>query len=545
MRATRFRPAVAAAAAAVMAISACSGGGGDEDGGQTTVTVDGGQPENPLIPANTNEVFGGDVLDTLFSKLVRYDPETAEPENYVAESIETEDNQTFTITVQEGWTFHDGTDVTAQSFVDAWNWGAYGPNANLNAYWFEQIEGYEEVHPEPEDPEADPPEPEAETMSGLKVIDDRTFEVTLSQPYAQFPMKLGYTAFAPLPEVFFEDPEAFGREPVGNGPFRFASWTDNQEITVEAYEDFAGAHPAQVDAVTWRMYDDREAAYADLLAGNLDIMTRLTPAAMANEIYKDDLGDRYVEQEAGLMFTLTVTGNEEGYDDARFRQALSAAIDREAIVEEIFEGTQVPSKGWAPSVVIGAQKGACGEYCEHSPERADELLQAALDDGFEPPDKVQIWFNDDADHREWVQAVVNSINQTFDGDLEAVAKPVPTFSEFRAGINEDKYTGLLRTGWQMDYPHLENFLSPLYETGASSNDGDYSNEEFDQLMADARQESDEDAAIEMYREGEQLLAEDMPALPIYTARTITGYSEEMTNVEVTPFGVPAFANLEK
>ena len=68
--------------------------------------------------------------------MVRLDPETAEPILAVASSIESDDNQTWTITLNEGWTFHDGTDVTAQSFVDAWNWSAYGPNAQLNSYFF-------------------------------------------------------------------------------------------------------------------------------------------------------------------------------------------------------------------------------------------------------------------------------------------------------------------------------------------------------------------------------------------------------------------------
>jgi oligopeptide transport system substrate-binding protein len=543
----RSRSFAAATAAAALVLTAC---GADDDGGGAesgAVTVDGGQPENPLVPGNTNEVFGGDVLDTLFAKLMRYDPETAEAEYEVAESIETEDDQTFTIHIEEGWTFHDGTDVLAHNFVDAWNDAAYGPNGFVNNYWFDLIEGYEELNPEPEDPDdedAEPPEPETDEMSGLEVVDDHTFTVTLNEPFPLFPSKLGYSVYAPLPDAYFEDPEGFGREPIGNGPFEFESWTNNEEITVTRYDDFAGAEPAQVDSVTWKMYDDREAAYNDLLADNLDIMTRLTPAALADDLYKDDLGDRYIEMEAGLMFTATITVDEEGYDNAKFRQALSVGIDRDTIVEQIFNDSQLPADGWAPSVVVGAQEGACGEYCEFDPDRANELLDEAEDEGWEAPEEVTFYFNDDAEHREWVEAIVNGWNQVFEGRLEAVAQPVPTFDEFRSEINERNYSGLLRTGWQMDYPHLENFLSPLFETGAASNDGDYSSEEFDGLLREAAAADDEDEAVELYQEAERLLAEDMPTLPVYIARTVTGYSENMANVEVTPFGVPAFQRLE-
>ncbi len=100
------------------------------------MTINGCEPQNPFIPSNTNETCGGTSLDQMFTGLVSYEPETAAPYNAVAQEFATEDNQTWTITLNEDYTFHDGTPVTAQSFVDAWNWSAYGPNAQLNTYFF-------------------------------------------------------------------------------------------------------------------------------------------------------------------------------------------------------------------------------------------------------------------------------------------------------------------------------------------------------------------------------------------------------------------------
>ena len=136
MRGTTRKVAVAALSAVALLAAGCGSG---EDGETDTpaaeaktggeITVRGCNPENPLIPQNTTETCGGTVIDAAFSKLVHYEPETAAPQNDIAESIETEDNQTFTVKLKKGYKFHDGTEVKAKNFVDAWNYAAYGPNA--------------------------------------------------------------------------------------------------------------------------------------------------------------------------------------------------------------------------------------------------------------------------------------------------------------------------------------------------------------------------------------------------------------------------------
>src|SRR5688500_9914121 len=127
--------ALAAVTSLALVATACGGGGtepepaaegpGSQAGGE--VVVAGCTPENPLIPGNTNEVCGGDIIDAMTSKLIRYDTENAAPENDIAESIETTDNKLFTDKLKP-YKLHDGTDVTAKNFVDAWNFTAYAPN---------------------------------------------------------------------------------------------------------------------------------------------------------------------------------------------------------------------------------------------------------------------------------------------------------------------------------------------------------------------------------------------------------------------------------
>jgi len=152
MRSRRVPAWLAVPISVALLAGAC--GGSQDSGapaGDGTISIYGTEPENPLVPGNTTEVGGGKVVDALFTGLVEYDPRTAEPMNAVAESIETTDSTVYTITLKDGWTFHDGTPVTAQSFADAWNYTAYSPNAQQGASFFAQIEGFDQVNaPDPD-----------------------------------------------------------------------------------------------------------------------------------------------------------------------------------------------------------------------------------------------------------------------------------------------------------------------------------------------------------------------------------------------------------
>jgi ABC-type transport system substrate-binding protein len=156
-----------------------------------------GEPENPLIPSNTSETEGGQVVDALFTGPRRVRPETTElAMTGVAESIESEDSKTWTIKLKD-WTFHDGTPVTSDSFIKAWNFASNSANAQGGSYFFANVEGYDELQGKDDAP------PAKTELSGLKKVSDKEFTVTLKDPFRQYPITLGYTAFSPLPEAFF------------------------------------------------------------------------------------------------------------------------------------------------------------------------------------------------------------------------------------------------------------------------------------------------------------------------------------------------------
>ncbi len=383
MRALTRKSALAGALGIALLASACGGGDDDDDGGaeQATggsFTEQWGEPENPLIPGNTSEVQGGKVIDAIFTGLIGYDPDDAATVMENAESIETtDDGKSWTVTLKDGWNFQDGTPVTAESYVNAWNFVAYAPNGMSQASFFGDIEGYDQVTSE--DPDGDGPQeapvPAAETMSGLEVVDDKTFTVTLAGEGSNiWPAKVGYSAFMPLPESFFADPDAFAAAPVGNGPWTFKDRQVNVSLTLEKWADYQGTEQPKADEVVFQVYQDDEAAYSAVLAGETDFMQQVPTSKLTGEIYAADFGDRSVNQPIATSQFVAFPYYVEQFQDIKVRQALSLAIDRVAIIDAIFAGTRPPMNGFTNPNVAGYEDGACGEWCTFDADRGQAAL---------------------------------------------------------------------------------------------------------------------------------------------------------------------------
>jgi oligopeptide transport system substrate-binding protein len=534
-----------AACAAAVALAATACGGGDSDSGtgsdaDAVLSSSWGDPQNPLEPTNTNEVQGGKVLDMIFRSLKKYDPETGEAEDMLAEKIDTSDSRNFTITIKDGWTFSNGEKVTAKSFVDAWNYGASLKNNQKNAYFFGYIEGYDKTHPE------DGSKQTADTLSGLKVVNDTTFTVKLNQKFSTFPDTLGYPAYAPLPQAFFDDHDAWVAKPVGNGPYAIDSYTKGSQMSLRAWDAYPGEDKAQNGGVDLKVYTDNNTAYTDLMAGNLDLVDDVPASQLKN--VQSDLGDRYINTPAGIIQTLAFPFYDDAWNKAgmeKVRTGLSMAINRAQITDTIFQKTRTPATDWTSPVLGeegGFKEGLCGDACEYKPEDAKKLIEEG---GGLPGEQVKITYNaDTGSHREWVDAVCNSINNALDNDKACVGNPIGTFADFRNQMTDRKMPGPFRAGWQMDYPLIQNFLQPLYYTNASSNDGKWTNRKFDKLVDEANAETDTATAVEKFQQAEEVLRDNMGAIPLWYQNGSAGYSDRLSNVKLNPFSVPVYDQIK-
>ncbi|MEE1804347.1 MULTISPECIES: ABC transporter substrate-binding protein [unclassified Streptomyces] len=526
----------ACAVAVTLAATACGGGdSGARGGADGVVRSSWGDPQNPLEPANTNEVQGGKVLDMIFRGLKRYNPKTGKAEDELAEKIESTDSTHFTVTVKDGWTFSNGEKVTAASFVDAWNYGAHLKNNQKNAYFFQYIEGYDKVHPVSG-------APTAQTLSGLKVTGPRTFTVKLSQRFSTWPDTLGYAAFAPLPRAFHDQHAAWLAKPIGNGPYAVRRYTKGSQMSLRTWKAYPGADKARNGGVDLMVYTDNNTAYTDLVAGNLDLVDDVPAAQLKN--VKADLNGRYINTPAGIIQTLAFPYYDKRWNTAKavkVRTGLSRAINREQITETIFRKTRTPATDWT-SPVLGAdggyKAGLCGSACAYDAAAAKRLVQEG---GGIPGGRLKITYNaDTGSHKEWVDAVCNSINNALGKDKACVGSPVGTFADFRNQIGRKKLTGPFRAGWQMDYPLIQNFLQPLYYTNASSNDGKWSNARFDKLINEANAEVDTKTATAKFQQAEGVVRDQMAAIPLWYQNGSAGYSDRVSNVALNPFSVPVY-----
>jgi len=533
---------VAGTAALALAATACSGGGGGggSNSGNGVVTAWWGDPQNPLIPTDTNEVNGGAVLDMIFTGLKVYDPKTAQPVNAMAESITTQDQQHFTIKIKPNWKFSDGTPVTAHSFVDAWNWGSFAGNKQNNTDpFFTPIQGYTDVHPESG-------APKARTMSGLHVVDDHTFTVALTHKFSTWPDTLGYSAFAPLPKAFFANPNKWEQKPIGNGPYVIDSWTKGQQMKLSPNPDYIGDQKPKNKGILLKVYTDANASYADLQSGNLDVDNNLPSSALATA--KNDLHGRFINAPAGILQTIGFPLYDKAWNTpaaAKVREGIGMAIDRATITNKIFHNTRVPASDWT-APILGAQggykPGLCGGACTYNPTEAKKLIDG---NGGIPGGQLTIAYNADADHKVWVDAVCNSINNVLGNSHACVGKPVGTFADFRNQIVAKSMTGAFRSGWQMDYPLIQDFIQPIYETGAASNDYSYSSHQVDSLINQANAAPSRAETVTKYQQAESQIDKDLPTIPLWYQNGLAGYSANVSNVLLDPFSVPVYWEIEK
>ncbi len=486
-------------------------------GGEVSTYI--GEPEH-LFPQDTNESEGNAVLNALFTGLIEFETVSTEPYNAVAEDISTDDEgKTWTIKLKEGWTFHNGEAVTADSFINAWNYGV--ANALQTSGFFSGIAGYQEVV-----------DGAAETMSGIEKVSDTEFTVSFPEGDPFFDVKVGYTAFLPLPEVAYEDPEAFEQAPIGNGPFMMdGEWQHNQSIRVVRYDDYAGEDKPKLDAIEFAIYDAVETAYQDLQAGTIDIVDSIPTESIdsAEAEFGDKLGNSPSSSINYLGFPSYVE-----WLTPEHRAALSMAIDRETLNDTIFNGSRQPAYSIVNPVIPGYQENVCENWNFDAAAAKAKWDEAG---GYDGP--IVMWFNSGGNHEAWIEAVKNMWVNTLGVSPDQFEFKTLQFAEYLPIADAGEFTGPFRLGWGMDYPHPQNYLEPLFHSEqkapAGSNSTFYDNPEFDALIAEGNAAGGLEPGIPFYQDAEKLLCEDTAIAPIAFGQNFFASTERVQDLYVDAF----------
>lgn len=503
-----------AAAAGVAGIAAASGCTAPEPQpiGSTSVTITSPPPSSPVTPAEAADPGALNVVTNTFTGLTRFRGTTGTPTNAAAQKLETADNVTWNVTLRKDMTFHDGTPVTADSFIDAWNWAAHEPNESPSRPYFAPIAGFDATAAA-----------SAPTLSGLAKIDDLTFTITLTAPNSQFPVLLAMPAYAPLPPSFFADPEGFAQAPVGNGPYQVVA---------------ASAEGSTLQAVDGHFFPRPAADVVEFVpeAGGDSITVVEPPGPARGSSSTAAATEATVVAPTATVQALTFPTYSPRFADPGIRLAFSTAIDRALIIADHFGERALPATSWVSPVANGYRPNACGSPCIYNADTAQNALANA--GGFDGD--LVISFVADPDTAEWVERVCRSITNTLAVPCRGQAEPDQ--AAFDAKVISRTFDGPFVTTAASPVPTAEAYLRP-FTTGAPGNASGYSNPLFDAALASAATGPAKDAPT-AFGNASKVLAKDVPTAPLWVRTTAAEYPDSIEAVSFTPLGLIDLANLK-
>ncbi|MEW2350921.1 MULTISPECIES: peptide ABC transporter substrate-binding protein [unclassified Streptomyces] len=364
-----------------------------------------------------------------------------------AESVTSSDRVTWTIKVAPGRTFSDGTPVTAKTWVDSFNFTALGSHAMASNFAYAHVAGY---------PALNPAKGKAKrtTLSGLKVTGKDTFTLTMDAPNNDLPYMLATLPFCPMPESAFKNPIAYDKKPVTNGPYVLTKLKPQFEAVVERRKDYKGWIPeGAADKITFRVYNDANTAYQDVVAGNTAVLRSLPPGLIAQG--KNALGAEALT--AVPRNTLETYITWPTYLDKKYpkevRKAFSMIIDRDAISKNLFLGSSQAAHSLMPNSVSAYSPDPCGTTCSFDPAAARKLLDRS---GF----KGTIPLLYDSTDTTFAEAALAISNEAKRIGLKVEPQPRPT-AALGADTNNYALDGPSLALWGSSFPSASEWVASI------------------------------------------------------------------------------------
>lgn len=509
----------------------------DNENGQTApndsepvvLNVHVGPNPDTIDPALNSAVDGATLIIHAFEGLYTLD-KNGVPIPGQAEKVDiSEDGLTYTFTLREGLTWSDGTPLTAEDFVYAWN-RAIDPDTGADyAYMFESIKGYDEG------------------KLDVTAVDERTLVVNLVAKTPYFLELTAFPTFSPVrKDIIEEHGEAWALAPetyIGNGPYKLVEWVPSSHMLYEKNERYWNYEALGPDQIKFVLMSDANSVLGAFKTGQILFADDLPTEEIDSWRDSDEF---YIEGQLGTYY-VSFNTQKAPFDNKLVREAFSLAIDRNYIVENIGKAGQQPAGAFVSIGISDVDptkefREVGGDYIDVSKEayeqnlaRAKELMKEAGYENGEGFPVVEYLYNPESDSHRLIAEALQQMWAQLGVEVKLASQEWSTFLNTRK--NGDYQ--IARNGWLADYNDPISFLD-MWITGSGNNDAQWSNAEYDKLIAEVKNSSDPVERFEKMHRAEDILFEEAVLAPIYYYVDLYLMSNKLQNAYSSPLGYKYF-----
>jgi len=456
-----------------------------------------------IDPQLTEETVGNHVVRQLFEGLTRQDAD-GNVIPAVATDWTTEDNQTWTFNLRDDAKWSNGDPVTAQDFVYAWQRAADPATASPYSWYVEltSIQNAAEIVAGDAEP----------STLGVEAVDDHTLKVSLTQPLPFFAAMTTYSTLFPAHRATIEEHGTDWTSPenmVSNGAYKLDEVAINEFFRLSKSDTYHSAEDTVIEEITGYVINDRNQSLTRYQAGEFDMMDDL-PAGTYPALEEASPDETHSTPRLCSYYYATnfTDSGHEALQDVNVRKALSYAINRDVIVDQVLKGGQSPAYNFTHRATAGFEMPEIDYASWTQQERMDKATELMGEAGYGPdnPIELDLIYNTSDNHKA-IATVISQMWKPLGVNVTLSNYEWQSYIDIRGEQNFD----VARSAWCGDYNEASTFLD-LVTTTHGSNDGKYSNEEVDRLMTESRSMEDPNEA---YTQVEQILADEMGIIPIY------------------------------
>ncbi len=471
-----------------------------------------------LDPAVSGEMTSHQYIMQLFGGLVRLDDNLEPVPDIAREWRVSDDGRTYTFYLRRDVRFHNGREVKAEDFKYSWERAADPATGSLTAAtYLGDIVGVSEALAG-----------ESQEISGVRVLNDYTLEVTIDAPKSYFLSKLTYPTAFVVDRANVASGSNWWRSPNGTGPFKLGQWDENSRLVLEKNETYYGKL-AEVDSVVFHILGGvpmnmYETGKIDITGVSVNYIDKVTDEA--GPFYREMV---VVPELSFYYFGFNTT--KPPFDDVNIRRAFSQAIDKDKLVSLVFRDMVQRADGILPPGMPGFNEDLSG--LNYDVNKAKQLIRESKygDVSKLPPITITTagWGGLVS---QGLEAIIYQWRQNLGVEVKVRQLEPERFFYY---LKEEK-DEMFDIGWIADYPHPQDFLDILFHSEADSNFGEYKNPEIDALLERARVELDNELSLALYQQAEQKLVEEAASLPLWFGRNYILVKPYVSGYNLNPMG---------